>query len=264
MPKVYPIRAFKDNYIWLVCSRALEDATQGQPRPAVVVDPGAAAPVLAMLQQRHVQLSAILITHHHWDHVGGVAELYARYPVPVYGPPGSDIPCLSHPVHAGQSLTPAAGLPDFEVMAVPGHTRDHIAYYSPGLLFCGDTLFAGGCGRVFDGTVEQLYASLMKVSALPADTLVYCAHEYTLANLKFALHVEPGNKALQERLETATLLRSHDEPTVPSRLDLEWATNPFLRCHEPGLRASVEHHAGHALASPLEVFAALRAWKNTF
>lgn len=228
----------------------------------LIVDPGSAAPVLNCLQERTLNPRGILITHHHYDHVDGVNTLLQHYDMPVYGPAGSAIKGINHPLQAGDRVSPAESL-ILEVLATPGHTRDHIAYYGNGMLFCGDTLFAGGCGRLFDGTAEQLNASLQQLAHLPEETQLYCAHEYTLANLRFASKVEPHNIALQQRLAATIELRQRHVPTLPSTLSLELATNPFLRCHIPAVRHAAESFSKRELPTPAAVFIALRYWKDT-
>lgn len=252
--QVVPISAFKDNYIWSL--------TDG--RRAAIVDPGDAEPVLDYLAREGLELAAILATHHHADHVGGVAELRRGRDIPVYGPKNEPISTLTHPVAGGDRVAiPALGAA-FEVIDVPGHTRAHIAYYGSKLLFCGDTLFACGCGRVFEGTPAQLHASLARLAALPEDTLVYCGHEYTLSNIRFALAVEPNNASLAERERIEAQVRKANRPTVPSTIGREKATNPFLRCGKAEVIEAAARHSGTRPAGPVEVFTAIREWKNGF
>jgi len=254
MLRIVPVKAFKDNYVW-----TLRNATH-----AAVVDPGEARPVLDYLSRERLELAAILATHHHPDHVGGIAELVAMRPIPVYGPRKEPIPTLTRPVSEGDRVSiPELGV-DFSVIDIPGHTRAHIAYYGAGSLFCGDTLFACGCGRLFEGTAEQMYASLQKLRALPDETKVYCGHENTLANIGFAKAVEPDNAALKQREERDQRLRAAGKPTLPSTLGEEKATNPFLRCLEPAVVESANKYLGARIADPVRVFAAIRDWKNRF
>ncbi len=253
MFEVIRIPAFKDNYIWLL----------RKGRSAVVVDPGDAQPVLEVLKQEALQLEAILITHHHADHQGGVARLLSEYPVEVFGPAAESITGLTRPLSGGESIRFEATGAEFRVLAVPGHTLGHLAYYGNGCLFCGDTLFGAGCGRLFEGTPAQMSESLAKLAALPEETVVYCAHEYTQVNLRFAQTVEPGNRELQHRVEDVATARAEGRATIPSSIALEKATNPFLRCHVPEIIALVSDR-GEDASDALAVFAALRQWRNAF
>ena len=252
MPDIVPLPAFRDNYIW----------TLRDERHAAVVDPGEAGPVKAYLKKEKLALVAILATHHHPDHTGGIAELVAEKRVPVFGPKGEPIPALTHPVGQGDKVNVPELSALFSVLDIPGHTRAHVAYYGLGALFCGDTLFACGCGRVFEGTPAQMVDSLAKLAALPDETRVYCGHEYTLANIEFARQVDPGNAALVAREEKARKLRAAGRPTLPSTLGEERATNPFLRTSEPVVVESANKYLGARVADPVRVFAAIRDWKN--
>ena len=255
MTTVHCVPAFDDNYIWLI-------QAEGS-RRVVAVDPGDEEPVRAALARTGLELAAILITHHHGDHTGGVRDLLAQFPVPVYGPAHEPIATLSDPVREGDRLVLDGGRLSFQVLDTPGHTRGHVSYVGHGALFCGDTLFTGGCGRLFEGSPEQMHASLEKIAALPDATRVYCAHEYTLANLKFARIAEPDNDALRQREEDALRRRAANQPTVPSTLALERATNPFLRSTVPALVESASRFAGRPLRDAAEVFAVVRHWKDT-
>ncbi len=251
--------AFADNYIWL-----FHDGAQ-----AVVVDPGDAAPVLDALDRLHLRLAAILVTHHHADHVGGIPALRPRLQGPVYGPAREDIEGPLQRLHDGEQIE-VLGL-HFTVIDVPGHTAGHIAYAQVAappapdgpLLFCGDTLFSAGCGRIFEGTAAQMHASLGRLSALSGQTRVCSAHEYTLANLAFAAAVEPANDAVHAHAQHCRALREQGQPTLPSTLALELRINPFLRCSEPDVIAAARAQ-GTAGRTPVDVFAALREWKNRF
>ncbi len=250
-----PVSAFSDNYIWLVPGPAA-------PRSVAIVDPGDAAPVLEALSRMELRPVAILVTHHHYDHVDGIQALRSHFDIPIYGPTRSAIPACDHPMAEGDSLTVDNGL-SLTVLETPGHTLDHLAYYGDKALFCGDTLFAGGCGRLFEGTAQQMYLSLEKIRRLPDETRIYCAHEYTLGNLRFATLVEPHNRDLAVRLEETIVLRSQGRATVPSTLELEKKTNPFLRCHLPEVRQAAERFSRRPLATPQEVFAVIRYWKDS-
>lgn len=255
---VLAVPAFHDNYLWLV-----HDG-----RHAAAVDPGDAAPILAALDRQGLTLTAILLTHHHRDHIGGVPELLQHFDVPVFGPRADGIDAVTVPLGEGDAITvPGIGLA-LSVLDVPGHTKGHIAYFRDAAtpwLFCGDTLFAGGCGRIFEGTPAQMSASLDKLAGLPGDTRVFCAHEYTVSNLRFAQAVEPENEALRARMQAELAKRERDIPTVPSTIAQERATNPFLRYRESTIarRLAAEGKVAHD-APPVAVFAALREWKNHF
>ena len=300
---VIPVPAFKDNYVWLL-TRDTGHAHAGH-RDAAVVDPGDAAPVEAALSRHGLTLRAILLTHHHPDHVGGVrALLDARRgrDIVVYGPAGEAIDGVTQPLKGGDRIALDALDLRFRVIDIPGHTRGHIAYYGgpPGItnnatndaasdaaddavnhaandaliagapegsgpmLFCGDTLFAAGCGRIFEGTPQQMHASLSRLAALPSDTRVYCGHEYTVANLRFARAVEPDSVALIEREQAAIATRQRGAPTLPSTIALERATNPFLRSDEPAVRRAADIKRPGAGASAIETFTAIRQWKDSF
>jgi len=261
---VLAVPAFDDNYLWII-----HDG-----RHAAVVDPGDAVPVLAALQAEGLTLAAILLTHHHADHVGGVVELARsavsdEFPaIPVYGPAReqSRIKGMTVPLHGNDEVTiPSLGL-SLQVIDVPGHTLGHIAYYSAeqGFVFCGDTLFAGGCGRLFEGTPAQMVESLAKLSSLPGETQVYCAHEYTLSNLKFAAEVEPGNAELSARIQRERVKRDQGEATVPTSIALERATNPFLRANQKEIQESLQKAGRLTELNEVSSFAALREWKNTY
>jgi hydroxyacylglutathione hydrolase len=257
MLDIKPIKAFSDNYLWLF--------GQQNSTGAAIVDPGDAAPVLQYLHANNLQLEAILLTHHHPDHIGGVSDLLEQYEVPVYGPESKAIPQVSHVLHERETLQ-VCGV-SFKVLEIPGHTLDHIAYYaeapSPGqapVLFCGDTLFAGGCGRVFEGTMPMMYESLQKLAALSPQTEVYCAHEYTLGNLAFAESMTPDDALVQARIVREKSRREQDIPTVPTTIAEELQSNPFLRCEQEDFQTAL-HLQGK---SPQEIFAHLRTGKDNF
>jgi hydroxyacylglutathione hydrolase len=229
-----------------------------------VVDPGDPAAIEAVLDARKLTLAAILVTHHHGDHTGGVEALAARHGVPVYGPAGEDIPGRTVAVKGGDRVElPELGLA-FGVLDVPGHTAGHVAYAGHGAVFCGDTLFSGGCGRLFEGTPAQMLGSLDALAALPDDTLVYCAHEYTASNLKFALAVEPGNPALVSYAWEVARRREKLEPTIPTTIGRERAINPFLRTREPAVREAAADFSGRPAANDADAFRQVREWKNGF
>jgi hydroxyacylglutathione hydrolase len=255
--QIHPVAAFQDNYLWVLA----------RGREAAVVDPGDAAAIDAFLDRNGLELAAILATHHHGDHVGGLEALARRWKCPVFGPAGERIAGLTQRLREGDRVeVPGIGVA-FEVLDVPGHTAGHIAYVhreSEPVAFCGDTLFACGCGRLFEGSAAQMVDSLGKLARLPPATRMYCAHEYTLSNIRFARAVEPGNAQLAERERREQARRARGEPTVPFTLGEELETNPFLRWDAPEVIASAERRAGRRLHGPVEVFAEVRAWKNAF
>jgi hydroxyacylglutathione hydrolase len=251
--QIKAIPAFSDNYIWAITAAD----------KAILVDPGDATPVFEFLQQHQITPVGILITHHHYDHTGGIHDLTTAYSMPVYAPAHESVRGVTHTVKAGDNIDFAEFDACINVMDVPGHTRGHVAYVLENCLFCGDTLFTAGCGRLFEGTAEQMHNSLSQISLLPDDTLVYCAHEYTAANLQFAQVVEPDNPDIQARIQTTAKLRQDGQATVPALLSLEKQTNPFLRGHLPHVAHAAETFAGKTLATPASVFATLRYWKDT-
>ncbi len=264
MLTVFPVPAFTDNYLWVIHDKS----------NAMVVDPGDATPVINYLAAHDLTLSAILITHHHGDHTGGIAALLAwcGNDIPVYAPADTKTSTIKARTHLADPSNNVANTPlglDFQVLTLPGHTLDHIAYYDAkhGLCFCGDVLFAGGCGRLREGTPAQAQHSLAQLRALPPATKIFCAHEYTLDNLRFAIEVEPNNKALQERIIVETKKRAENKPTLPTTIGLEIATNPFLRWDSE----EVKHAAVRASSSKISansppdiVFAEIRRWKDRF
>lgn len=251
---IHAVPAFTDNYIWVI-----ENGTN-----AVAVDPGDAKPVQEFLKARGLALKAVLATHHHADHVGGVPELVRHWNCPTFGPAREVAAGIDHRLSEGDRFeVPGIGI-ELATLDIPGHTAGHIALYNAEMLFCGDTMFACGCGRLFEGTPAQMNASLAKLARLPGATQVYCGHEYTMANIKFAQAVEPGNQALAQRATREAEKRARGVPTLPSTIADELATNPFIRCSEPEVVASASAHAQRALESEVEVFAEVRAWKNSF
>lgn len=265
MLQIYTVPAFEDNYFWLIQPDSRDPSVY-------ILDPGAAAPVYHALQQYGLTLAGILITHHHHDHIDGAAELSKTFNVPIFGPQSARIPQITHIVAEGDELL--LGQLNAHVIALAGHTRDHIGYFitpteeqltpCQPLLFSGDTLFGGGCGRLFDGSAEQLFQSLQKIAQLPEDTLIYCAHEYTLANLRFALYIEPDNLAIIARQDIEQKKRHALIPTIPLLLSIEKRTNPFLRCHLSHIRSRVEQLSLRTLLTDSETFTQLRILKDQF
>ena len=253
-PVITPIPAFNDNYIW---------AIQTSPGHCAVIDPGDSTPVFDWLEANKLQLDSILITHHHMDHIGGVNALVERTGATVLAPADTRLPDYYQTVDENSKIN-LNGLP-FEVLAVPGHTLSHIAFYSAqaALLFCGDALFSMGCGRMFEGKPAQMLASLDKLAALPDSTLIYCTHEYTIANGRFARAVEPDNQAVAQRCKEVAELRNLNQPTLPISLASEMHTNPFLRCDQADVISAAQRMDPSA-QNRIEVFAALRRWKDSF
>ncbi len=252
---ICPILAFRDNYIWTWLDKPANKAW--------VVDPGEAAPVIRTLGELGVDLGGVLITHHHYDHSGGIKELLNRWPnIPIFGSYKSVIKEINSPVHEGMEIE--CGPLHLKILEIPGHTLDHIAYWNDAILFSGDTLFSAGCGKVFEGTPEMMYQSLTKLINLSDSIKIYCGHEYTQANLKFAQQVEPQNPNIVSKLKIVTELREANKPTLPSLLSEEKIVNPFLRCHEENVIKSVQQHAHSSISNPIDVFTELRSWKNTF
>jgi len=259
--KVEAIPAFTDNYIWKIIAR--------DDKHVVLVDPGDAKVCIKSLEENQQQLSAILITHHHTDHTGGVEALVAyaaskQWPVNVYGPKGESTPCNTFSVDESDRVTIEELAMTFKVIDLPGHTLGHVAYLSENKLFSGDTLFSAGCGRIFEGTPEQMYHSLQKLAQLPEETLVYCTHEYTLANLDFALTVDTENKQLMQYQQQVEKLRMADQISLPTSIKQELAINPFLRCFDKTIRSTVAAHFNLSLTDEIAVFTAIRQWKDQF
>lgn len=262
MLKITPIPILQDNYAWLV---------QHQQKN-LIIDPGEAEPVIHYLQQHQLTLDYIFVTHKHWDHVNGIAEVNAAFPeCVVYGTGHHDIPCRDIPLMGGETLN-LMGL-NWQVHHTPGHTLDHIIYHTQtnednGIIqdyvFSGDNIFACGCGRMFEGTAEQFYASLQTIVSLPHTTKIYCTHEYTLANINFALHIEPNNTYTLHRQDICTELRQAGKPTLPTTVADELKSNPFVRCHAPDVIRAAEHFSGKVLGKPEEVFAVIRQMKDAF
>lgn len=257
MINIIPIPALQDNYIWAIHSKGS--------RSIWIVDPGDAKPVIAYLETHNLHLDGILVTHHHWDHAGGLPVLQERYPLTaIYGADPQQVPQITHPVTDGDTIpmTTWETTPIIQILSIPGHTLDHTAYLLEGALFCGDTLFGCGCGRIFEGTPSMMYQSLNKIKRLPGETRIYCGHEYTLANIAFAMLADPDNVVLKERFHRVYDLRQSGSCTLPSLLKEEWATNPFLRCDTAAIQASVAAYTQQPDLDELGTFAALREWKN--
>jgi len=251
--EITALPALNDNYIWAI----------HQDSHAVVVDPGEAAPVIAFLKGHDLQLTAILCTHRHHDHVGGIDELREVYNVPVYGRSHPNNPHITHDLKEGDRLKLDSPTIGFDIIDVPGHLVDHIAFLAPGIVFSGDILFGAGCGRNFEGTLAQLRQSLQRLAALPDSTQVYSSHEYTAANLRFAMACEPSNPEIQKRSQITQQLRAANQTTLPTNIALEKATNPFLRCSQPELIHTMQQR-GLNDTSELGVFTGLRMWRNHF
>ena len=256
MLEIIPLPALKDNYIWLLKNKAS--------RHIAIVDPSEPEPVLKFIASEKLIPIAIMITHHHWDHVGGIAGITEKHTLPVYTPKTESVTGSTNPVGEGDVVS----LPELEltlnILDVPGHTAGAVAYYTDKMVFSGDTLFTAGCGRLFEGTPAQMHASLTKFKSLPDDTLLYCGHEYTVSNLKFAATVEPDNKAIQECLKLAQQARNENQATVPTTLAQEKETNPFLRCEQTTVINAAADYSGEKSNEPAEVFAAIRRWKDNF
>jgi len=258
---VTAIKAFNDNYIWALANTSNDNVA--------LVDPGDASVCIDYLLHNNLVLSEILITHHHSDHVGGIKGLldFAKtkaWPVTVYGPSNENIALLDVKLKENDEVNLTGLGLQFSVLDLPGHTKGHIAYFDDNILFCGDTLFSGGCGRLFEGTPKQMHHSIAKLANLPDDTLIYCAHEYTQANLAFALAVEPNNAALHNYAEQVKVKRQNNESTIPSNIALEQKINPFMRCHEEAVKSAAEQYSKAIQNSEIDVFSIIRSWKNNF
>ena len=255
MFEIFPLRAFSDNYIWTL----LKD------NEVTVVDPGDPKPVISFLEKRDLTLNNIFITHHHYDHTGGIQSLVELYNCEVYGPTGGHIEGINTSLTEGDVIE-ISGI-EFSIFSTPGHTLDHISYFADidvPLLFCGDTLFSGGCGRLFEGTPEQMFNSLNKFSVLPSNTQVFCTHEYTESNLTFAVEVEPDNKDLNDRLNEVREMRREDKITLPSTISTELKINPFLRCHREEVIQAAQNYSQTAVSKDEEVLGVIRNWKDNF
>jgi len=253
---IFPIRAFSDNYIWALIKD--EEVT--------VVDPGDSEPVITLLQEKNLTLSNVIITHHHFDHTGGIKKLSEIYDCNIYGPSGGHIQGINKPIEDNQEFVISNTI--FKALATPGHTLDHLSYFvnqeNEPVLLCGDTLFSGGCGRLFEGTPLQMYKSLSRFAKLPKETKVYCTHEYTESNLRFALAVEPNNTDIKERFSEVVQLRSQDKETLPSTIEEELKVNPFMRCNKFGVKKAAENFSKIKLSEPHEILGSIRDWKDNF
>jgi hydroxyacylglutathione hydrolase len=256
MLEIIPVTALKDNYIWMLVNKIN--------RCVAVIDPSEHEPVLEFIQSRNLNPVAILITHHHWDHVGGIIALTKKYTVPVYTPKKELVEGSTNPVGEGDIISLSELGLNISLLDVPGHTSGAVAYYTEKMVFSGDTLFTAGCGRLFEGSPAQMYSSLSKIKELPNETLVYCGHEYTVSNLQFAAAVESDNRTIQKRLDKARKTREQNQPTVPATLEIEKQTNPFLRCSEQSVINTASMRVGRTLDNPIEVFATIRIWKDSF
>jgi hydroxyacylglutathione hydrolase len=254
MISVEPLKAFDDNYIWLVTTN----------EGSIVIDPGESSKIIELIDRNEINLKGILITHHHYDHTSGLKTLLDKIDVDVYGPV-NNIQEINHRVKHLDKFS-MIGI-NFEVIEIPGHTLDHIAFYALNddapILFCGDTLFAGGCGRIFEGTFEQMFNSLKKISTLPEHTKIYCGHEYTLSNLRFALEADPANKDLITEYDHVCKLSNSNTPSLPSSLTKELKVNPFLRCDNLAIKNIIKEKFD-VFGDDLETFTALRKWKDSF
>lgn len=265
MPQVTGVNAFRDNYIWVIDpAHQHHPETDSRPRAVILVDPGETGAIMRWLEAHRAYPVATLVTHHHHDHTGALADLKQHWSMPVYGPALEQIDGVTHPVHDGDVITVSELDLTFQVMATPGHTLGHVCYYGHDMIFTGDTLFGCGCGRLFEGTAQQMHDSLQRLARLPATTRVYCAHEYTLPNIGFAMAVEEGNLRLAARREAAKALRRAGQPTLPSSIGEELATNPFLRCHEASVVVAVSQQFNCAPDGAAAVFSLLRAWKDDY
>lgn len=253
--------AFEDNYIWLI---VVDSPNAREPRSVIIIDPGDAAPVFEIISKENLKPVAVFCTHHHWDHVDGAGDLAERYSVPVYGPAAENIPVVTHPLKDGDSVNePITGL-TFQVISIPGHTRGHIAFYGHDMLFCGDTLFSAGCGRLFEGTAKQMLTSLTRLAALPDVTKVYCGHEYTADNLRFAATIDPDNDDIKRHATKVSDLRKKGHATLPSTIALEKTINPFLRTSTTAIKLAAEKHGDVELIDEVAVFAEVRQWKDHY